>query len=106
MAGKHSQALQTGVQKKLLRVVSGLLTHTTACVRQGSEFSREFTDSQGVEQGRTLSPILFHVYVDDLLADTWQHCDGVPLELPRGAAGGKLVSLMFADDFARHGRER
>jgi hypothetical protein len=65
---------------KLLRVISGLLTHTTARVRQGSKLSREFTVSQGVEQGGTLSPILFNVYVDDLLADTWQHCDGVPRE--------------------------
>jgi hypothetical protein len=88
-----------GVQGKLLRVIANLLENTTACVSQGGVRSREFTVSQGVEQGGTLSPTLFNIFVDDMLADTWANCPGVPLELPNGAQG-KLVSLMFADDFA------
>ena len=83
----------------MLRVLSGLLTNTPASVSQGGARSREFIVSQGVEQGGTRSPTLFNVFVGDLLAVTWANCAGVPLELRDGSAG-KLVSFMFADDFA------
>ena len=88
-----------GVQGKMLRVISGLLANTTASVSQGGARSREFIVTQGVEQGGTLSPTLFNVFVDDLLAVTWANCAGVPIERCDGSVG-KLVSVMFADDFA------
>jgi len=39
------------------------------CVRWDGSFSDRFRDSNGVQQGGVLSPILFTIYVDDLLQD-------------------------------------
>jgi hypothetical protein len=71
-------------------------------VQLGGIHSHLFTLSQGVEQGGTLSPTLFSVFVDGLLEDVWPHCPGVPITptAADGAPGEKLAALMFADDFA------
>ena len=61
--------------------------------------SDEFEVSQGFEQGGTLSPTLFTVFVDGLLEDIWAHCPGVSFELANGQPG-KMPALLFADDFA------
>ena len=37
------------------------------CVKWGSQLSREFNDTNGVKHGWILSPVLFTVYIDELL---------------------------------------
>jgi hypothetical protein len=88
-----------GVQGKFLRVVADLLADSTAFVSAGGVRSREFNISQGVEQGGTISPTLFSVFVDAMLGDVWDNCAGVPLDAV-GDAERKFVASMFADDFA------
>jgi hypothetical protein len=89
---------EKGVRGKFLRVAANQLKNTTAMVSQGGVRSRIFSVDQGVEQGGTLSPTLFNVFIDGLLQDVWQHCAGVPIEQANGPAA-KLSALMFADDF-------
>jgi hypothetical protein len=88
-----------GIQGKMFRVICDLLQRTTARVSHGGVMSEEFEVYQGFEQGGTLSPTLFDIYIDELLEDVWSNCPGVPILSP-GGTQSKLPALMFADDFA------
>ena len=46
------------------------------CVSWNSKKSNEFNVSNGVRQGGVLSPILFIVYIDDLLLELERHSSG------------------------------
>ena len=58
------------------------------------EKSDTFTIEQGVAQGCSLSPILFSVFVNDLLKEVEQ--TGLGIQLSRGKTVG---GMLFADDF-------
>lgn len=52
-----------------MAVVLMLVKLLTECVSWNGQFSNKFSVSNGVRQGGVLSPILFTVYVDDLLTE-------------------------------------
>ena len=58
------------------------------------EKSTEFRLEQGVAQGCSLSPILFSVFINDLLKAVEQAKLGVQL-----SSGKKIGGMLFADDF-------
>ena len=79
----------------LLAVVRFLLSWYSSqecCVRWGSCCSRSFSVSNGVHQGSVLSPLLFALYLDDLLSDLAE--SGV------GCYWGNMFAgcLCYADD--------
>ena len=64
------------------------------CVSWNGQFSNKFSVSNGVRQGGVLSPILFTVYVDDLLTELEKK--GVGCYWNNHFVGG----LCYADDIA------
>ena len=58
------------------------------------EKSDTFTIEQGVAQGCSLSPILFSIFVNDLLKEVEQTGLGIQL-----SSGKTVGGMLFADDF-------
>ena len=58
------------------------------------EKSAMFSVEQGVAQGCSLSPILFSVFINDLLKDVVQAELGIQL-----SSGKRVGGMLFADDF-------
>ena len=69
-------------------------------VRWNSSYSKEFLVSNGVKQGRVLSPLLFSVYLDDLLCEL-RHVN-VGCHMNRYCVG----AVIYADDIALLGLTR
>ena len=81
-----------GVRGKLLRIIISLFSYNPANVSLDGFLSPEFTINRGVLQGSKLGPILFNLFVNDLLND---------LNNPKlGASIGPvhITALGFADD--------
>jgi hypothetical protein len=62
-----SKLLQREMSPVLLRLLIFMYTNQTLQVRWGSCTSHVFNATNGVKQGAVLSPVLFAVYMDDLL---------------------------------------
>ena len=81
-----------GVGGKMLRVIKNLYSNNRAKVRIGDYESEYFNINSGVMQGSKLGPILFNIFINDLL-----------VELHNSKAGAKIgrcyiSALGFADD--------
>ena len=64
-----------------------------SAVLMDGERSASFSVAQGVAQGCSLSPILFSVFINDLLKEVEKAELGIQLEC------GKIGGMLFADDF-------
>ena len=59
--------LKRGMCPIITRFLLNIYTNQTLCVRWGNIYSSTLEVSNGVKQGGVLSPILFNVYIDELL---------------------------------------
>jgi len=82
-----------GIRGKALKFISSLYEDSRARVRVGRQMSRSFQLERGVRQGCPMSPILFDVFINDIL----RGCEGNGVEIP-GSEDGKVAGLLFADD--------
>jgi exonuclease III len=84
---------EAGISKNVLCLLKSLYSGVRGRVVVNGETTREFPIKQGVRQGCTLSPILFDLYINDLVkALRTGEKAGIPLQ------SGFLCSLLFADD--------
>ena len=81
-----------GLPLAVVRFLLSWYSSQECCVRWGLCFSRSFSVSNGVRQGSVLSPLLFVLYLDDLLSDLAE--SGV------GCYWGNMFAgcLCYADD--------
>ena len=84
-----------GVDWRDRRLIKNLYTDQRATVRLGNAYSPLCIIGRGTRQGCPLSPLLFNIYVDELMRRAMEGCqDGVLI-------GGRLVNAVrFADDQA------
>ena len=76
------------------RVIKKMYEVSRSAVLLEGEKSTTFTLEQGVAQGCSLSPILFSVFIDDLLGEVEKADLGIQL-----GGGKKVGGMLFADDF-------
>ena len=83
---------KAGIRGKLLRVIRNLFSNNPANVLVNGFLSPEFIINRGVLQGSKLGPILFNLFINDLLVEL--NCSDY------GATVGpvKISALGFADD--------
>lgn len=90
-----------GFRGKLLRVLSQLYSNVRSNVRIDGELSEPFGINIGLRQGCVLSPLLFLVFVNDLLEGMAAKNTGIRI-VARDREGNRvevgLVGLLFADD--------
>lgn len=82
-----------GVSNKFIRLIMCLYTQATAKIRTKCSQSEKFKIGKGVLQGETLSPILFTIFIEDLI-------DHLEKSKIPGLLLGKIIVhvLMYADD--------
>ena len=83
-----------GVKRRMWHVIKKMYESSKSAVLFEGEKSDTFTIEQDVAQGCSLSPILFSVFVNDLLKEVEQ--TGLGIQLSRGKTVG---GMLFADDF-------
>ena len=76
------------------RVIKKMYEESSSMVFLDGQRSEGFNVEQGVDQGCSLSPILFSVFINDLLKEVEEAELGVELN-----TGNRISGLLFADDF-------
>ena len=85
-----------GVKGRMWRVIKKMYESSKSAVLLEGEKSDTgtFTNEQGVAQGCSLFPILFSVFINDLLKEVEQTGLGIQL-----SSGKTVGGMLFADDF-------
>ena len=83
--------IESGVPKKLVRLVKMCLTETYSRVRVGKNLSDRFPIRKGLKQGDALSPLLFNFAFDFAIGRVQVNQDGLTLN-------GTHQLLAYADD--------
>ena len=82
-----------GVKGRMWRVIKKMYESSKSGVLLEGEKSDTFTIEQGVAQGCSLSPILFSIFVNDLLKEVEQ--TGLGIQLSSGKTVGGMLLLMI-----------
>ena len=85
---------ELGVRGRMWRVIKKMYDITESAVLLEGEKSKPFDISQGVAQGCSLSPILFSIFINQLLDEVEKAGLGIIIK-----NDVKVGGLMFADDF-------
>lgn len=69
--------LQQNINGKMLKLIHSMYSNAKSCVRQNSRLSAYFYSNVGVRQGENLSPILFALFLNDLVEFISRGYDGL-----------------------------
>ena len=84
---------QVGVKGKMLRYIQKLLQGTKATVRVNGNTTTRYDVNVGTRQGDVLSPLLFNIFLDDLLPRIRRASNGIKV-----TSTDRIPGLGFADD--------
>ena len=59
--------LNYGINEKFFNNIKTLYTNDNCCVKVGNKLTESFLANQGFKQGCTLSPLLFNLFISDLV---------------------------------------
>jgi len=90
--GLYLKLMKRNIPQRFLMVLINWYSKCYAAVRWNGVFSRVFDISCGVRQGGVLSPILFAVYVDDIIVNLRESRMGCSIN------GLYIGCVMYADD--------
>ena len=85
---------EMGVKGRMWHVIKKMYMSSRSAVLLEGEKSDSFNVDQGVAQGCSLSPILFSVFINDLLKEVEQAELGIQL-----SNGKTFGGMLYADDF-------
>ena len=88
--------LELGVRGAMWRVIQNMYDVTQSFVLLEGEKLQQFNLGQGVAQGCSMSPILFSIFINQLLVEVEKA--GIAITIRKD---DKVGGLMFADDFVR-----
>ena len=83
-----------GLKGRMWHVIKKMYESSKSAVLLEGGKSDTFTIEQGMAQGCSLSPILFSVFINDLLKEVEQNGLGIQL-----SSGKTVGGMLFADDF-------
>ena len=97
----HSKLLtcyaDRGIGGKLLRILKSMYCKLHSCVQSSAHFTEFFPCNVGTRQGCILSPVLFSLFINELIVDIKANC-------PNGIFITQDISdifaLLYADDIA------
>ena len=69
--------LQQNINGKMLKIIYSMYDSAKSCVRQNQQLSNYFYSNIGVRQGENLSPILFSLFLNDLVEFISHGFDGL-----------------------------
>ena len=85
-----------GVPQKLINIIRDLCNKAQSCIRLNNNLTEWFETKIGVRQGCLLSPDLFNLFLENILAEAFEDCKNLGINVD----GYKLKDLRFADDIA------
>jgi hypothetical protein len=93
---RHDKLLEVmekaGISELERRLIINLYWKQQAAVRWDNEISRYVNIKSGIRQGCIISPILFNLYCEFMIAETLEHEDGIKFN------GINVTNLRYADD--------
>jgi hypothetical protein len=84
--------MQCGVNGRMLRFLGSMLSGTTRHVAAHGACSSDFTTTVGLPQGAVLSPLLYAIFINALVAELGERNLGVEV------FGRRVAILLYADD--------
>ena len=93
-AGLWEKIADAGVKGKMWRVLRSIYASVESCVMVNGHVTDWFQIRTGVRQGCVLSPLLYALFINDLVKELNALNRGV--EIAEG--GKKLSALLYADD--------
>ena len=94
--GLMRQVFHVGVRDEMLRLICNMDSHTTSAVWLNNKLSQEFQLTTGVRQGEKSSPLLFNIYIYQLLSHHINQHFATTKQIT--IKGVDLTHLIYADD--------
>ena len=83
-----------GINGKFFNNLKTLYTNDNCCVKVGNQITESFLANQGVKQGCILSPLLFNIFIADIV-DRFSNENCRPLRINEAQS---ISCLLWADD--------
>jgi hypothetical protein len=85
-----------GIDSYLIRAVARTYDNAFTLINIGNSFSRRFAFGNGIKQGSVLSPLLFLIYINDVIPSLVSSNQGMNIHI--GGQSHNIPCILFVDD--------